>query len=70
MQPIDEDQEQQDEIKILRPLKGIENSKYQPMVRELHNIIIEVPDIPMSPLSKCFDKRLLPKKVKTTSINI
>ena len=24
----------------------------------------------MSPLSKCFDKRLQPKKVKTTSMNI
>ena len=24
----------------------------------------------MSPLSKCFDQRLMPKKVKTTSINI
>jgi len=26
--------------------------------------------MPMSPLSKCFDHRLLPKKVKTNSINI
>ena len=24
----------------------------------------------MSPLSKCFDKRLLPRKIKTSSINI
>ena len=70
MQQIDEDKEQQDEIKVLRPLKGIENSKYQPMVRELHNINIEVTDIPMSPLSKCFDKRLVPIKKKTASINL
>lgn len=40
------------------------------MVRELHNINIEVSDIPMSPLSKCFDKRLLPIKKKTASINL
>lgn len=40
------------------------------MVRELHNINIEVTDIPMSPLSKCFDKRLLPIKKKTASINL
>jgi hypothetical protein len=40
------------------------------MVRELHNINIEVADIPMSPLSKCFDKRLLPVKKKTVSINL
>jgi len=28
MQQIEEDKEQSDEIKVLRPLKGIENSKY------------------------------------------
>ena len=28
MQQIDEDKEQEDEIRVLRPLRGIENSKY------------------------------------------
>jgi hypothetical protein len=40
------------------------------MIRELKNVYIDVPDIPMSPLSTCFDKRLKPKKVKTSSIDI
>lgn len=40
------------------------------MIRELKNVYIDVADIPMSPLSTCFDKRLKPKKVKTSSINV
>ena len=61
---------------MLRPLKGIENSKYQPLIREIRantsasKIQIDVPDVPMSPLSKCFDQRLLPKRIKTSSINM
>lgn len=54
----------------MRPLKGIENSKYQPLVRELNNVYIDIAEVPMSPLSKCFDQRLLPKRVKTASINV
>ena len=67
---IDEDQEQDDIISVLRPLRGIENSKYQPLIRELTNVYIDVPELPLSPLSKCFDQRLVPKKVKTASMNI
>jgi hypothetical protein len=70
MQPIKEDEEQEDVINVLRPLKGIENSKYQPLVRELNNVYIDIAEIPVSPLSKCFDHRLVPKTVKTASINI
>jgi hypothetical protein len=33
MIPIDEDKEQEDILTVLRPLKGIENSKYQPIIR-------------------------------------
>ena len=61
---------------MLRPLRGIENSKYAPMIREIEantensKVQIDIADIPMSPLSKCFDQRLLPKKVKTSSINL
>jgi hypothetical protein len=62
MHPIDEDKEQEDDIKVLRPLRGIENSKYQPLVRELNNVYVDVAELPMSPLSKCFDKRLQPRK--------
>lgn len=70
MQPIKEDEEQEDVISVLRPLRGIENSKYQPMVRELNNVYIDIAEIPVSPLSKCFDQRLVPKKVKTNEINV
>ena len=70
MQPINEDEEQEDVITVLRPLKGIENSKYQPLVRELNNVYIDIAEVPMSPLSKCFDQRLLPKRVKTASMNV
>ena len=70
MHPINEDEEQEDVITVLRPLKGIENSKYQPLVRELNNVYIDIAEVPMSPLSKCFDHRLLPKRVKTTSMNV
>ena len=55
---------------MLRPLKGIENSKYQPIIREVENVYIDIAEIPLSPLSKCFDQRLMPKKVKTTSMNV
>lgn len=76
LQPIKEDEEQEDEIRVLRPLRGIENSKYAPMIREIEangegsKVQIDIADIPMSPLSKCFDQRLLPKRVKTASINM
>lgn len=70
MQPIDEDKEQEDTLAVLRPLKGIENSKYQPIVRQVDNVYVDIQEIPMSPLSKCFDQRLMPKKTKTTSVDV
>ena len=70
MAPIDEDKEAEDNLIVLRPLKGIENSKYQPIVRQVNNVYIDISEIPMSPLSKCFDQRLMPKKIKTTSMNV
>lgn len=33
MQPIKEDEESNDVLSVLRPLKGIDQSKYQPIVR-------------------------------------
>lgn len=70
MQPIDEDKEQEDVLSVLRPLKGIENSKYQPIIREVENVYIDIAEVPLSPLSKCFDQRLMPKKVKTATSNV
>jgi len=68
--PIDEDKEQEDTLTVLRPLKGIENSKYQPIVREVENVYIDIAEIPLSPLSKCFDQRLMPRKVKTATFTM
>lgn len=67
---IDEDKEAEDMLTVLRPLKGIENSKYQPIIRQVDNVYVDIQEIPMSPLSKCFDKRLMPKKIKTATINV
>jgi len=36
----------------------------------VENVYIDIPEVPLSPLSKCFDQRLMPKKVKTVSTNI
>ena len=69
LQPIEEDKEQEDTLAVLRPLRGIENSKYQPIVRQVDNVYVDIAEIPMSPLSRCFDQRLVPKKTKTTSSN-
>jgi hypothetical protein len=40
------------------------------MIRELNNVYIDIAEIPVSPLSKCFDHRLVPKKVKTAGVNV
>ena len=42
MAPIDEDKEEEDTLTVLRPLKGIENSKYQPIVREVDNVYVDI----------------------------
>ena len=38
MQPIKEDEESQDVLSVLRPLKGIQQSKYQPIIRTLPQV--------------------------------
>ena len=70
MQPIEEDKEIDDVLQVLRPLKGIENSKFQPIIREVKNVNIDIAEINLSPLSKCFDQRLLPKKVVKTNTTL
>ena len=42
MQPIKEDEESNDVLSVLRPLKGIEQSKYQPIVRTLPQVKISM----------------------------
>lgn len=52
MQPIKEDQEQNDILNVLRPLNGIESNKYQPIIRYLQNIRVMISPCPLSPLTK------------------
>jgi hypothetical protein len=37
------------------------------LIRELNDFKMDIPEIPLSPLSKCFDRRLLPKPPAKTS---
>jgi hypothetical protein len=42
-QPIKEDEESSDLLSVLRPLKGIEQSKYQPIIRLLPDVKVNLP---------------------------
>lgn len=42
MQPIKEDEETTDVLTVLRPLKGIDQSKYQPIIRTLPQVKINL----------------------------
>jgi hypothetical protein len=41
-QPIREDEESQDMLSVLRPLKGIDQSKYQPIIRQLNHVKVNL----------------------------
>lgn len=38
MQPIKEDEEQTDELRVIRPIKGVEQGKYQPIIRQIEGV--------------------------------
>jgi hypothetical protein len=42
LQPIKEDEESKDTLQVIRPLKGIEHSKYQPIVRALPQVKVNL----------------------------
>jgi hypothetical protein len=51
-QPIKEDQEQMDVLSVIRPLQGIESGKFQPIVRQIQNIKVQITPCQISPLTK------------------
>ena len=63
MQPIKEDEESQDVLSVLRPLKGIEQSKYQPIVRDLSKIKVNLSPqkdhIPLKEILRTFNTDLI-----------
>ena len=56
MQP--EDAESQDVLKVVKPLKGIESSKFQPIIRQLTNVQVAISPATLSPASKMTKKLL------------
>lgn len=48
-----------EDTQVIKALNGIENAKYQTIVRKLNNVKVEVNPLPLSPLSKCMDERLV-----------
>ena len=42
-QVIDENEEYQEDLKVIRPLQGIESNKHQPIVRSNHNLKVTIP---------------------------
>jgi len=59
LQPIREDETSEDLLSVLRPLKGIEQSKYQPIIRQLPGVKVN-----MSPPSQPALKSILQDKDK------
>jgi hypothetical protein len=41
-QIIQEDQQYEEDLKVIRPLQGIESNKHQPIVRANHNLNISI----------------------------
>lgn len=39
-------------LSIIRPMNGIESNKYQPIVRQLQNVKVQISPCVMSPLAK------------------
>ena len=59
-QPIKEDEESQDVLAVLRPLKGIEQSKYQPIIRHLPGVKVNLNqegEVPLPPLKELLRKQ-------------
>jgi hypothetical protein len=49
---IDEDQEQDDNLMVIKPLNGVDNNKFQPIIRKLSNIQVSITPFVMTPLHK------------------
>ena len=49
---IDEDQEQDDNLQVIKPLNGVDNNKFQPIIRKLSNVKVAITPYVMTPLHK------------------
>ncbi len=47
-----------EKLRIVKPLNGIDNSKFQPIVRVLQNIKIDLPLSKMPPAQKTVNKMI------------
>lgn len=69
-QPIKEDTEQHDIVNVIRPLPGIEQCKYQPMVRQISNIKVALTPCKISPITKRIFKEVGPANVKEPEVEV
>jgi len=49
-QVIQENEEYEDDLKVIRPLQGIESNKHQPIVRANHNLNVQIVPIEVRPI--------------------
>jgi 2-keto-3-deoxy-L-rhamnonate aldolase RhmA len=49
---IDEDHEQDDNLQVIKPLNGVDNNKFQPIIRKLSNVKVSITPYVMTPLHK------------------
>ena len=45
-------------LRVIKPLMGIENSKFQPIIRELNHVNIDLPYSTIQPLAQTVNKML------------
>lgn len=79
-QIINENEEYQEDLKVIRPLQGIESNKHQPIVRANHNLNVSIVPLEsksilypqhLKRVTDMWEKRLLrPKRVVSTQTTI
>ena len=52
---IKENEKQEDNLIVIKPLNGVENNKFQPIVRQLDNIKVAITPFQMTPLHRVTD---------------
>lgn len=46
-----EDEENEDDLKVVKPLNGIDNQKFQPIIRQVQNIHIAITPYQITPIN-------------------
>jgi hypothetical protein len=62
--PIPEGQKIEDKLIVIKPMKGIENCKFQPIIKQVDDVHINLPRMPYSsaaPTALQMLKEVLPK---------